>query len=376
MTRILLVEDDAALREATVEMLDAEGYEVVDAADGQAGVQAARTFVPELVICDIMMPIMDGYAVLDALRHDPVTATIPFLFLTAKADRGDQRRGMELGADDYLTKPFTRDELLGAIETRRTRFASVAQPMQRKIEDLRRVVARTVPHELRTPLTGILGFASLLKESQDPLNGDEVREWAGLILAAGERLSHLIEKHLLYANIEVLQQAPELLENEQTDFTPEAGAVIAIVAQLAVQEAGRDADLHMTAITGAARVCEDHLSLMTKELMDNACKFSPAGSPITVSGGVDDSKFRLSVSDCGHGMTAEQIAAVSAYTQFDRRQYEQQGTGIGLAMVRGLARIHAGELIIRSVLGEGTTAQITLPAAPCAHFTSGARVSP
>lgn len=127
MTKILVIEDEELVRLNLVEMLEAEDYEVVGAPNGMIGVMWALDCIPNLVICDIMMPELDGYDVLETLRQDPVTATIPFIFLTAKADKASIRQGMELGADDYLTKPFTRSELLQSIRTRLKKQAALMQ---------------------------------------------------------------------------------------------------------------------------------------------------------------------------------------------------------------------------------------------------------
>jgi CRP-like cAMP-binding protein len=118
MKKILLIEDNPEMRENTTEILGFAGYEVVTAPNGRVGVQKAREENPDLILCDIMMPDMDGYAVLFLLNKDPKTAGIPFIFLTAKADRSEVRKGMNLGADDYLTKPFDEMELVDAIESR------------------------------------------------------------------------------------------------------------------------------------------------------------------------------------------------------------------------------------------------------------------
>lgn len=118
MKTILLIEDDADMRENTAEILELANYRVIKAENGRKGVEAARKEVPDLVLCDIMMPELDGYGVLHMLGRDPATAEVPFVFLSAKAERGDVRKGMELGADDYLTKPFEESELLNAVEGR------------------------------------------------------------------------------------------------------------------------------------------------------------------------------------------------------------------------------------------------------------------
>ena len=118
MKKILVIEDEPGIRMTLSLMLKAEGFEVATAENGRLGVEAVRTKTPDLILCDINMPEMDGFEVLEHLRREPALAAIPFVFLTARVDRSDLRRGMNLGADDYLTKPFTRDELLETVTAR------------------------------------------------------------------------------------------------------------------------------------------------------------------------------------------------------------------------------------------------------------------
>ncbi len=118
---ILLIEDNQLIRESTGEILELAGYQVLLAAHGKAGVAQALISPPDLVVCDIMMPELDGYGVLRVFQQSPALAGVPFIFLTARAERADLRRGMEMGADDYLTKPFEEAELLNAIGSRLTR---------------------------------------------------------------------------------------------------------------------------------------------------------------------------------------------------------------------------------------------------------------
>ncbi len=117
-TRIVLIEDNKAVRENLTEILELSNYEVMEADNGKSGVDLITREIPDLIICDIMMPELDGYGVLNQLSKNPKTSSIPFIFLTAKAERADFRKGMEMGADDYITKPFDDVELLNAIETR------------------------------------------------------------------------------------------------------------------------------------------------------------------------------------------------------------------------------------------------------------------
>ncbi|MEO9964151.1 MAG: response regulator [Reichenbachiella sp.] len=127
MKKILLIEDNPEVRENTREILELEGYTVLIAEDGKTGVKLAQKNLPDLIVCDIMMSGLDGYGVLHILNKNPLTSVIPFIFLTAKADRIDIRKGMGLGADDYLTKPFDSNELLTAIETRLNRHNEASQ---------------------------------------------------------------------------------------------------------------------------------------------------------------------------------------------------------------------------------------------------------
>src|SRR5215471_21628524 len=115
MTRILIIEDEPAMRANLEDILELEGFLPILASNGKEGIRLALEQQPDLILCDIMMPDMNGYAVLEALRAEPSTVRIPFVFLTAKGERSDVREGMEVGADDYLIKPVHVDELLGAI---------------------------------------------------------------------------------------------------------------------------------------------------------------------------------------------------------------------------------------------------------------------
>jgi two-component system LytT family response regulator len=127
MSKILILEDDETVRLPLIDLLEAENYDVLAAPDGKQGVDLARKEKPDLIISDIMMPEMDGHAVFEALQKDPITAVIPFIFLTAKTDPSDIREGLGLGADDYLTKPFDQEDLLDSIQTRLEKYQRISE---------------------------------------------------------------------------------------------------------------------------------------------------------------------------------------------------------------------------------------------------------
>ena len=136
MKTILLIEDNLEMRENTSEILELNGYKVIPAKNGKEGVELAQKNKSDLIICDIMMPVLDGYGVLHLLGKNPETASIPFIFLTAKAERTDFRKGMEMGADDYLTKPFNDIELINAIESRFKKNDVLRKEFSKNIEGL------------------------------------------------------------------------------------------------------------------------------------------------------------------------------------------------------------------------------------------------
>ncbi len=136
MKRILLIEDNKDIRENTAEILALAQYTVLTASNGKEGVEMAQKEKPDLIICDIMMPVLDGHGVLHLLSKNEDTASIPFIFLTAKAERSDFRKGMEMGADDYLTKPFDDVELLNAIESRLKKNEILKKEFTKNVEGI------------------------------------------------------------------------------------------------------------------------------------------------------------------------------------------------------------------------------------------------
>ena len=136
MKKILIIEDNQDVRENTADILELANYEVITAENGKIGIVSAKKNKPDIILCDIMMPEIDGYGVLDVLSSDKKTASIPFIFLTARAEKSDMRKGMNLGADDYLTKPFNEKELLGAIESRLKKHNFLKKEFSRTIEGI------------------------------------------------------------------------------------------------------------------------------------------------------------------------------------------------------------------------------------------------
>ncbi|MDY6939220.1 MAG: response regulator [Cyanobacteriota bacterium] len=177
MKKILVIEDEQLLLKNILSILKAEGFEAIGASGGSRGVEMATSETPDLIICDVMMPELDGYGVLKQLQQNPETHLIPFIFLTAKSDRADIRQGIELGADDYLTKPFDIEELLRAIEARfkkQEAFYGRMQSLSEELDKLQQFVSAkdemfsNLTQELRQPVSNINMALKMLENEQPP----------------------------------------------------------------------------------------------------------------------------------------------------------------------------------------------------------------
>ncbi|PYK98431.1 MAG: hybrid sensor histidine kinase/response regulator [Verrucomicrobia bacterium] len=359
MPKILVIDDDASLREVIQLSLEHAGFEVAQADSGVSGVQLACAQLPDLILCDVRMEKMDGYRTLAALRQDTVTAPVPVILMTGQADTAGMRQGMELGADDYLSKPFTVPQLLAAVNARLKKHQTVRELAERKLADLRANICLALPHELLTPLNGILGFTDILITDHRHLQPDEIVSMSEAIRDSAKRLHRLIENFLIFAQIELLpaEQLHALREGQTLDLRKP----IERVAQVRAGRVGRVADLLLELGDASAAITEDYFSKIVDELLENAFKFSTPGSPVQVQSVSDKEFFVLRITDHGRGMKAEHIAEVGAYMQFERKIYEQQGSGLGLTIAKRLTELHGGELNIQSELGVGTTVEVRLP---------------
>ncbi|HPD52407.1 MAG: response regulator [Bacteroidota bacterium] len=173
MKKILLIEDNADMRENTAEILELANYKVISAPNGRVGVEKASKENPDLIICDIMMPELDGYGVLYLLSKNPSTASIPFIFLTAKAEKADLRKGMSMGADDYLTKPFEEMELLNAVEARLRKSDVFRKEFTKNIEGLSEFLAQARGLEELSRLSADRKVHHFKKKEMIYMEGDE-----------------------------------------------------------------------------------------------------------------------------------------------------------------------------------------------------------
>jgi two-component system, sensor histidine kinase and response regulator len=359
--KVLIIDDSQDILTVIAEYLNLFGFDACIAGDGATGIKVAKDQHPDLIICDVTMPGMDGYETLKALRQDDATATIPFIFLSGAADKINMRKGMELGADDYLTKPFTHKELMAAVNARLEKQAEVKRQSQKKLDELRGNISLALPHELRTPLNGIMGLAQILIDDYATLPQDEVLDTAKYIYESALRLHRLIENFLVFSQIELMASESKKIEYPSTAAPVAVADLVSALAGKLAAQFRREADLQLALSPVSLMLPPDNLSKIIEELVDNAFKFSDPGQPVKVTTELVDQRFHFTVTSFGRGMTAEQISRIGPHMQFDRRTYEQQGAGLGLVIAKRLTELLGGQFAMVSRLGEQTTVRFSFP---------------
>ena len=361
MKKILVIDDEEWLREMVQMALEQRGYKAIHAKDGASGVEVALKQLPDLILCDVNMGAMNGYATLSALRNEPTTATIPFILMTGQADNEGMREGMEKGADDYLPKPFTLDELYKSVEARLKKAEAVQAQAEIKLTNLRGNISMMLPHEFRTPLNGILANGEMLATCAATLSPEDVADMGQDIAQSGHALERLVETFLVYSQLELLQTDPQKVNALRGKFTANPAPMIQTDAQKKAAEVKRPADLQLNLAAIKAPMSEEYLIKVTGELTHNAFKFSAAGTPVILELAETREGVTFSVTDRGRGFAPEEIAKVGAFMQFERKTYEQQGLGLGLTIARRLTELHGGTLVIESAPDCGTKVTVRFP---------------
>lgn len=361
MKKILLIEDNPNVLLNTSRMLQAEGYMVITANNGRDGLEIAQQTIPSLIICDIMMPEIDGYGVITALRNNPATTAIPFIFLSAKSDKTDFRQGMELGSDDYLTKPFTRDELLGAIKAQFKKQEIINNYYRQELDNLRGNISKSLPHQLLFPAIEVMGLADILVKNYHAMEAHEVPDIGKRIRKAGRDMHEMVKKFLLYAELESMEGSVDGYKQLNSSRATFVDIEISSCAKKIAESYNRLSDLQVSIQDASIQISDSYLNVIVKEIIDNGFKFSPEGTDVSVLGTVNGKEYCLSVIDHGQGIEPEQIANFGAYIKFEKKLYIQQGTGLGLAIVKRLAEIHGGKIEIESIPYERTAIKVFLP---------------
>lgn len=351
-TKILIIEDEDAIRENIAEMLNVYGYWVETAANGQEGVSQTLIFKPDLVLCDIMMPQMDGYQVLETIRNSGPQSNTPFIFLTSMATATDIRKGMLQGADDYLTKPFKFPELIETIESRLKREKIRKDELKAQINNHLFNLNKLSTHEYNTPLSSMLGFLNLLTEHYSSFDKEETLSMLELVTYSSIRLKKTLDNTQLHLVLQNLTPSSNWY-NQYTEGVSimQQNEVEKLVAELAHQHQLNSTHKNPFKVfieTASIAISEKNLKKTLEELIENAFKFSDGGTEIMVIGIKNKGKYTLTITNWGREFKVENISQIAPYVQFEREIYEQQGLGLGLWIARELLALNKSQLDIYS----------------------------
>lgn len=365
MVRILVIEDEQPLLNDLLEMLEYSSFDASGSKDGYEAIELARTQPPDLILCDIMMPAIDGYEVLKRLRENETTASIPFIFITAKGDRESMRYGMNLGADDYLTKPFTFDELTEAIRTRLKRQHEVVEETTRSMNALKQQLARMVTHELRTPLISMTTVLNVISRQFSQLSPSELQEMLDTLQAGSSRLSHRVEQLVFMTQIEAgLLSREAIIDGGVPMQMWELLTAATNLARRFAYQQPPNVSLEMQHRDRDAQVMCNPAALKQAyaELIANALTFAKPDGQVALTQWRANGSVWVSIIDNGAGIAPGKLAlALKDFQQVDRESREQQGMGMGLPLSKRIIEAHGGSLEIKSVVGKGTQIMTSLP---------------
>lgn len=380
---ILVVDDTPQTLRLLVAILSGANYTVRPADSGALALASALASPPELVLLDVNMPEMSGFEVCRQLKQNPATQAIPVVFLSGLTDLDDRVQGFQLGAVDFVAKPFQRDELLARVSThlqlarlqqdltsevaKQTRDLQVAYQELAKASRLKDEFLSTMSHELRTPLTAVIGMAQILHAgAYGPLNQEQA-EAIGVVEGSGRKLLQMINDILDYIQIDAGKVELQLAE------CPIVELVNAVLENVRSKVAEKQIKLSCRFYQQESMLWLDarHTRRVLLILLDNAVKFTSSGGSagIIVRNSIAEHRIEFEVWDSGPGIAEADLPKLfKPFLQLDgglNRIHE--GSGLGLALAGKLARLLGGEIRVTSKLNEGSRFVVSLPLARGTH---------
>jgi two-component system sensor histidine kinase/response regulator len=353
--RVLLVEDEPVVCSQIRNLLEQEGFEVLTKGDGIEALDLLEREPVDLIIADVTMPRMDGFELCARIRRNPALNLVPVVFLTAQTSREVRLRGRELGADDFLAKPFEVEELLQIVRTRISRTRQIADRVE---EGYATRVTENLSHELRTPLTVIRGIVSIL-ETETGLEPNTRRELLRSVHQNGLVLNRLVDNFLHLARTESdgfrvskrptdLSTLVDTVRAAHQDEADEKG--VRIVASIPLELPPLPAQ-------------PGELVIVLANILDNAIKFTERDGTITISASPVDPWVHLVIEDTGCGIESESLPQVfDRFYREEEKAHTQPGVGLGLTVAQRIVLAHGGRIDIASKKGKGTRVTVALPA--------------
>jgi CheY-like chemotaxis protein len=327
MKKILVIEDEDSIRENIYDVLSLNDFEIFTAENGIEGVRLATKINPDLILCDIMMPQMDGYDVLDAIKGDEKSIFTPFIFISAKSNHEDIRKGMNLGADDYLIKPFLLQDLLKIVDSKLADADRKKKTYFEKQQDLIEQFGLIQMHELNTPMNGILTSITLLQEMGLNNYSIEVAELLQIIDVSSKRL------HRSLSNIFFYKQLKDRNYSFYSEVIKETSISVTLVN--IAKNYSRSEDLNYTFEADALQFDTKLLMTIISELVDNAFKFTKKNDQVFFSLLKKNNAIEIKIQHSNrNNFEIKEFENSQPFLQFKKEKYEQAGIGLGLSIIK------------------------------------------
>ena len=361
---ILIVDDIPRNLQVLGNILKNEGYETAVATSGKQALATIEKAKPDLILLDIMMPDMDGYEVCRQIKSHTDYKDIAIIFLTGKSDSGEIVKGFNLGASDYITKPFQKSELMARVRTQ-LEIKAYRDTIEEQNEQLNRHNANKdrlfsiISHDLRSPFQGLLGLTQILHEELDTLERDEIIEYIGMIHQSSSKFYNLLENLLQWT----------IVERGQIDFNPEPIRILDVITEIIelYSAVSRHKDIrYEIEADNSLQLYSDLNALQTilRNLLSNAIKFSNPGGTVKIKATANGQFTELGIIDAGVGMEPGSAAKIFDIDHMKSRPGTQneKGSGLGLLITKSLIERGGGSIRVESTPGEGSAFYFTQPA--------------
>lgn len=351
--KILLVEDELKLRETISEYLKIENYEVTSAENGQEAIDIIDYWIPDLIICDIMMPVMDGFMFHEILLENKTLNAIPFIFLTAKNSSDIQKKCLLDGADDFISKPFKFDDLIETIQSKLMKFEKI----KNSYNNIYTGSKNTFSNEINTPLNEILSSINHLMKNDQVIDKNQTTLFYETIKISGERLKRTMENVILYQNI----------KNNTIEFDNEAQSDIQesfnkVKKNIIISSEKQGKRIRTEIEPAKLKINSKYIEFIIFELINNALKYSKKNKKINIYGRIYSKGFyELNIVDYGIGFSPEEIKQIQATRQFNHDINKQSGLGLGLFLSKVIVLKSNGIFSIVSKKDHNTSIKIILP---------------
>ena len=351
--KILLVDDELKLRETITELLICNNYNVKSAENGYEALKILDYWIPDLIISDIMMPVMDGYSFHEIVRESDLLNQVPFVFLTAKKDENEMEKCIINGVDLFLTKPFKINDLIKMIKVKIERFDKIKDSFSNFSLNKSNYFLK----EVNAPLRGILGSVEVLIENKDHFDDIEIEELYDSIKKSGNRLNRTLKNSILYENLKT--NKVEFLEDSHCEILNNFNKVKDEIADNNEKQANR---ITFNIEKSDLKITQENMQFILFELIDNALKFSKINKKVIVKGKKFNSEYyELSIQDFGTGFSQEELKTIELNQKLFINKADKQGLGLGLFISRTFIKKIKGVFSIISTINEGTTINLFIP---------------